>query len=1036
MSSMTSPFKYQKVLVLGAGPEVIGQGSELDGAVWQVCRFLQEEAIKVVLIDSNLTSVATEIPAARTYIEPLTVTNVEQIIAREKPDGIMALWGGRVALNLLVGLAERNVLTKYHLKILGADPAQLAAADQLTGLRELLVADGWKAKPGAVVCSINEGLDLIFKLGLPVALRPIAAIAGAGGSMVYNREEFDDALARAFAFSPVNRVLIEEAWEGWREYELTVLRDEDGQCLTLPALEYLGPVGVHGGDRIKVIPSPSLQAAGLQLVTAAALQLSAHLELVGGANFRFAHHPATNEWVLSNINLHYTMVSALNALVCGCPLVLIWTKLLLGSSLAKLFGPEILASGTVWSPGAGYQGVALPCFAATTQDSAGRPVLGMAMQSVGAVIGLGGCFKEALQKAARALEPERDGLSGGDLGLTVTNLAERDLKVKLVNPDPRSLNDVYFSLQNGFPVAEIVRLSGMPDWLLAELGELLQLERELTTYALYNLPASVLRQAKEWGFSDRYLARLFLTGTEQVRKAREQQGIIPGYRGIGGAGSAGPPLLWFSTYAADNAPQSESLPGIVLVGGGPHQIGGGAEVDYCLVQAIAGIAALGEQWALVDSNPYTLALAAPQCGRIYLEPLTPEDIGSLREVSSGAGVLLDFAGQAGERLQTELTANGVKLYGNRATVCSWLAAPERLRLVLAQAGLERVAPEQLSAAHRGLVVETIADGETAWVTGIVEQIEEPRINLNDSACSLPPYTLAEELVAQAGAAALQLTRALKVRGLFWARFAVLRNRPAFLEARPGVGQLAALICKATGRPWVAVATRAILGQTLKAQKLAAATRPNFTAVKEAVFPFNRFPSGDPVLGGAVRSSGAALGMAQDFGMAFIKAQLAAGEQMPFLGVVYLKIRSEEQRVFAPLGKELSDLGFALIAPEETAEFLQNQGLQCRAVNHVGAGRPDILDWIKNGKVHWIIGTAAPDRDHEEAILVRRTAVARGIPITTTLAGALAAVRGMRQYLAAGPVVKALPDYTYFTSINNNEGERWYQDETIGAERIH
>jgi carbamoyl-phosphate synthase large subunit len=1031
---MTSPLNYQKVLVIGAGPEIIGQGPELNGAIWQACRFLQEEAIEVVLIDSNLTAMATEMPAARTYIEPLTVTNVEQIIAREKPDGILALWGGRVALNLLAGLAERNVLAKYHLHILGADPPQLAAADRLTGLREFLATDGWKENPGAVVCNGQEGLDLILKLGLPVVLRPVATIAGAGGSMVYNREEFDDALARAFAFSPVNRVLIEEALEGWREYELTVLRDEDGQCLTFAPLEYLGPVGIHVGDRIKVIPAPSLTAADLQLVTAAAFKLAAHLQLVGGANFRFARHPATNEWVVGNINLHYTAVSALNGLVCGYPIVRIWTKLLLGYSLAEFFDPEILASGTVWRPEANYQGVVLPCFAADTLDSADRPVLGMAMQSVGAVIGLGGCFKEALQKAVRALEPERDGLSGGDTGLTVTDLAERDLKMKLVNPDPRSLYDVCRALQSGFPAVEIARLSGMPDWMLAELEELLRLDRELTTYALYNLPATILRQAKAWGFSDRYLARLFLTGTEQVRRTRQQQGIIPGYRGIGVIGAADPPLLWFSTYAAAMTPPSELIPQIVLAGGGPHRIGSGAELDYGLIQAIEGIAAAGEQWVLVDSNPYTLALASPQCGRIYLEPLTLEDLGGLREVSAGAGVLLDFAGQAEERLQTELTANGVKLCGNQAEVYRRLAAGEWLRPVLAQAGLDRVAPEQLSAAHRGLVVETIADGATAWVTGIVEQIEEPRINLNDSACSIPPYSLAAELINQAGAAALQLTRGLKVHGLFEVRFAVRRNRLMFLEAHPGAGQLTALIGKATGRSWVAAATRIILGETLKEQKLSETTRPNFTTVKEAVFPFNRFSSGDPVLGGVVRSSGAALGMAQDFGMAFIKAQLAAGEQMPFSGVVYLKIRSEEQRAFAPLGKELSELGFALIAPEETASFLQSRGLQCQAVNHVGAGRPDILDWIKNGKVHWVIGTSAPDRDQREAMSVRRTAVARGIPITTTLAGALAAVRGMRQYLATGQVAKALQDYTYFTA-NNSRGERWY-NETTGAEPIH
>jgi carbamoyl-phosphate synthase large subunit len=1021
MIVMTPPFKCQKVLVIGAGPDVIGQGPELNGAVWQVCRFLQAEAIKVVLIDSNLSSVATDLKTvARTYIEPLTVATLEQIIAKEKPDSILPVWGGRTALNLLTGLAERNLLAKYHLKVLGVDPEQLAAADRLTELRETLAAAGFRVNPGAVVRNPKEGLDLVLKVGLPVMLRPIGTGAGAGAGIVYNREEFGDALARAFDFSPVKQVRIEEALEGWFEYELVVLRDATGQCLVVSSLEYLGATGVHAEDRLKIIPARSLAAPDYQWLTVAAAQVLAQLQLVGGANLRFAQNPVTHEWVVTNINLRYTAVSALTALVSGCPVIRIWTKLLLGYSLTELFDPAVLDSGAVLGPESGYLGVALPCFAGRNQGAGDQQALGAAKQSIGEVIGLGGCFKEALQKAVRALHPDQGSLIGGEPGLVSAGLNSRALKVKLVNPDPLFLYYVSAALQNGMPAAEVARLSKLQPWVLAELAELIKFDKELTTYALYNLPVAVLRQAKTWGFSDRHLARLFLVGETQVRKTRQQHGVIPGYRRVRSADPAQTPPVWFSTYDASAPPLDATIQSILLVGSGPQRIGAGAELDYCQVHAANGVAALGSRCVLVNSNPYGVALGSPWCDRVYVEPLTGEEVLNLSAAPFCEGVLLDYAGEAGARLQADLTAAGIELCGNRAEVFGLLQDPACWERVLTQVGLNRAGVEQLAVDSLGLAVETIGDGEAAQITGIVEQIEEARINLNDSACSLPPYSLAPALIEQAGAAALQLTRILKIRGLFQSRFVVRQNRLAVLEARLGAGQLTPFICKATGRSWIEVATGAILGRTLTKQNLAAATKLSFTAVKEAVFPFNRFPSADPVLGGEVRSIGAALGMAQDFGMAFIKAQLAVGEQMPSAGVVYLKIRDEEQRAFIPLGKQLSELGFELIAPEETALVLQGFGLKCQTVNHIGTGRPDILDWIKNGKVQWLIGTPAPERDHQEETIVRQAAVARGIPITTTLAGALAAVQGMRQYLATGQVAKALQDYTYFAAINSDE----------------
>jgi carbamoyl-phosphate synthase large subunit len=1021
MKMMTPPCKYKKVLVIGAGPDVVGQSAELNGALWQVCRALRAAAIKVVLIDSNLSAVATDLKTvARTYIEPLTVTNVEQIIAREKPDAVLPIGGGRGAVNLLADLTGRNVLEKYHVKILGPDPAQSAAADRLVELRETLTTDGLVINPGAVVRNPQEGLDLVLKLGLPVALRPVAASAGAGSALVYNREEFGAALGRALEFSPVKQVLIETALEDWREYELLVLRDATGRGTAVAALEYFGPMSVHAGDRMKITPPPGLTPGEAQWLAETALKGMAHLQLVGGANWRFARNPATRQWVLTNLTLRYTTVSALLALASGCPVIQCWTKLLLGSSLIELFGPAGWRFGPAGEMAPDYWGVALPGFAGNAEAGAPPIRLGMAMRSVGEAFGIGGCVKEAFQKAA-AVYSEWDELPGGGFGPDAVTLTGLDLKAKLVNPDPLFLYYAALALRTGMVAAEVAQLSKLAPWLLVELEELLRLGRELTTYALYNLPAAMLRQAKAWGFSDRHLARLFLTDEAQVRAIRHRCGILPEYRAIRVVTAATAPTVWFSTYATDQAPRPELFSGILLVGGGLRRIGAGTELDYAQVHALNGLAAPDRRLALLDSNPYAVALGSPRCERVYLEPVNTETVFNLNQDLTMT-VVVDFAGATGERLTAELAAAGVRLCGNRMEVNGWLRDAKRLGAVLTQAGIGRADSETVVAASRGLVVETIGDGETAVITGIVEQIEEARINLNDSACSLPPYSLAPAVLEEAGAAALRLNRILKVRGLLLVRFAVHRGRLLFLEAQPGPGWLTTLICKATGRPWIETTARVLLGTALLEEDRTGPVIPNFTAVKEVVFPFNRFPADDPALSGTVRSYGAALGMAQDFGMAFIKSQLAAGGPMPFAGVVYLQIGPEGRRAFAPIGKQLIELGFELAAPEETVAVLRDDGLKCQAVKRPGFGRPDILDWIKNGKIHWLIGAPAPDRDWREEVLARQAAVARGIPITTTLAGALAAVRGMRQYLATGPVAKALQDYTFFAAINHQEAE--------------
>jgi carbamoyl-phosphate synthase large subunit len=1014
-----TPLKLKKILVIGPGPEASGQGRQLNGAVWQACQVLRAEAIKVILIDSNLSAVATDRQVAtRTYIEPLTVTSLEQIIGKEKPDAILPLCCGRSLLSLLTGLTGRNVLAKYHLKVLGIDPEQLAAAERLPEIRETLMGEGFEANPGAVVHNEKEGFDLILKLGFPVALRSLGSSAGVGLTIVYNREEFGAALGRAFDFSPIRQVLIETSLAGWSECELVTLRDSSDVGLTVATVEYLEPAGAPPGDRLKIIPARSLTVSDYQLLTNGSFQVMRHLKLVGGACLRYARNPVTGAWVLTNVNPRYTTVSALTALVAGCPLIECWIKLVLGYPLAALFSREILDSGLVLSPSGRCVGVAAPYYPGERGPEDQRMVE-LARKSIGAVLGLGSCFKEALQKAARSLETEDAGKSGPVPGQSTP-------QSQAVNPGSRLLFDLR-RLQDGLNTLEAGQLSLAHPWFGEELTELARLERELTTYALYNLPTRLLRQAKAWGFSDRRLADIFRVSVVQFRDLRKQVGVIPSYREVPASVLSRRPLVVFSTYeAADSeTPQptanfSEAVPpSVLLVGSGPPRIGADLETDYCQVHAAHAVAEQGLCCLLVDSNPDAATFDSPCIARVYLEPLTGEELLNLTELlGSATRVWWEYSGLFGARARQELAAAGARLCGAMDEVAALIRDPDRFQSILAQVGLDLAKPGEVVSGRVGLAAEIIGDGVGAAVTGIVEQIEEVGINLNDSACSLPPYSVEQTTLDRVGAALARLGRILKLRGLLTVRLAVCRTRTIVLEAWLGASQVTPLICKATGISWVEIATHAMLENSQEGLLPVEPAKLSFTAIKEAVFPANRFFEGTPVLGAASRSCGAALAMAQDFGMAFIKAQLAVGERLPGSGVVYLSIFDETQRFLTPIAKQLIELGFELLVLKTTAQVLQACELPCRVVNQIGLGRPDVLDWIINGQVRWVIQTTAPDQDCPKAALTRRTAVAYGIPITTTLTGTLAAVQGLRQYLAAGPIVKALQDYTYFAELRS------------------
>jgi carbamoyl-phosphate synthase large subunit len=1006
----------RKVLVIGAGPETIGQGSELGAAVWQACRVLKAAGLKTVVVESNLASHATDLQVAgRTYVEPMNFNSLEQIISREKPDAILPVFGGRIALNLLTELAERGILEKFHLKTLGISPASLVVADNTDELRKLSAGSGMGTIQGAVARNINEGFDIGLKIGFPLALRPLASFAGVGGTIVYNQEEFGEYLERSFEISPVKQVLIEESMEDWRQYEIVALRDWEGNVLLVAALESIEPMGVHSGDSIRVMPAPGLSPADLQFLAANARQLLNRLDLTGGATLRYARNPGNTEWVLVDLNPRYSLSAALAARAVDSQLAGLWTGLTLRRRLSEWFAPEIIERGEGLVKASGCWGVALPRFESEKFPAADCK-LAMTMKSVGVVLAFGAEFKEAFQKALRSLGNGCYGL-GGDVREAVETLpATLEIKQRLINLDPSFIFYVRFALKSGFEIAEIASLSRTEPWFLEQIAELTALEKELTTYALYNLPAAVLRKAKSWGFSDSQLANILAVSEPDIRKARKEFEILPGYLRVGSPATGCGGQTFFSTYNTVNTlpvvPEPAAEPEVMLIGCGPKRLGGSSELDYCLARAVETLHALERRGMFVECNPAAAAIDSGY-GRVCIEPLTTEDLLNLVEWANPAGVILEFCGGVALDLRDPLERAGVKVYGTPGPALLKFDSFEKQDRFLRNMGLNRIGPEQVKVDTVGVIVEVLSDGAENVITGVAGQIEEARINSVDSACCLPPYNLAPAVLERVTRHTAEICRQLGVVGLMNIRYGIDGERLGILEVNLRAGQITAFICKATGISWVEKTVRILLGSGVNELGVAVTKKISHTVVKEAVFPFNRFPEVDPVLGAEMRSTGAVLGMAQDFGMAFIKSQLAAGETIPVSGMVYITIRNEEQRAFLPIAKQLTELGFELLAREEVAQLFKRQSIACRVIRQVGEGRPDILDWIKNAKVHWIISTAAALNECREETAVRSATVERGIPITTTIAGAMAAVQGMTQYRAAGHGAKALQDYAVF-----------------------
>lgn len=1059
--------KMQKIMMIGAGPAVIGPGEVYEQAGLQACRILREQGIQSVVLGSDPASLVTEAGwADRAYCEPLTVAVIEKIILREQPDGLLISFGGQNALNLGYSLVASGILEKHRIPLLGFPDQLLAQIEERGSFVSLMNEAGIKTPAVSAVQALRDGVNHGKTMGFPVAVRTPLAMEGLAVNLAYNQEELAVLLEKGLSLAASHPVWLEESLLHWREIEVEALRDREGRFLVAALVENIDPVGIHGGDSMVVTPPQGLPGAEITNLSAETAKVLAALDYRGAANLQWAWNPQSGELRLLRLNPRFTRSAALAAQATGLPLAAVAMRLLLGDTLPQAAGLAEFPCDSLFRPRHSSVAVRLPRFD-TAKFPDVSPVLTTVMKATGEIVAVGGNFREALQKGVRSLEVGYQGLGADRPDPGETEISAAALKTGVVNPVAERLMNLRLSIKRGLSPEEIAKYGRLAEWFVREIAQLVRFEKQLSTYALYNLDEEVLRQAKRDGFSDAQIAYLLRTTPWEIRQVRARAGITPAYREIA-------PLQFYATYepeagepgqvrAAGSGPES-----ILLVGSGPSRIGQGPEYNYCAAYAARSLRELGYSCVYVNCNPGSAVVEFAPETVSYLAPLTAEELLNIVEREKPVRIITQFSGVNGaglaaefqapgsgcewqtadmqqvvaaERYQDFAAAMGIALPGRAAAVHPEEAAlaanrvgfpvalsPERnsgIAEVAYYAGeltdaWERILKwgkpplriEHLPDNATGYQVNGIAAGSELRAEVIVEQIEEALVGVGDSACAWPANNLQPETAAKLTATATRLVREFQVKGLVSFLFAVKHGRVYLREFKSGDCQLVPFIQKTYGPGWVKSAIQALLDlpQPAGGAKMETPLSPQFFAVKEAVFSFENFPGVDTILGPEQRSTGAVLGLDSDPSMAFIKAQLAAGENLPSAGNIFLGVREEDKRALAALAKQLVGLGFGILADMETAEVLGCNQIPCREVPRLGEGRPDILDRMKNGEVQWIINTPAGRKARREEALIRSTAVARGIPITTTLSGAQAAAHGLEQYLRRGLTVKPLREY--------------------------
>jgi len=1044
----------KSILIIGAGPIVIGQACEFDYSGAQACKALQEEGYRVILVNSNPATIMTDPGLAdATYIEPVTWQMVEKVIAIERPDALLPTMGGQTALNCALDLAKHGVLEAYGVEMIGASREAIDKAEDREKFKVAMTRIGLASPRSSLAHSLEEATQVQAALGFPSVIRPSFTLGGSGGGIAYNREEFVTICERGFEASPTHELLVEESVIGWKEFEMEVVRDRKDNCIIICSIENLDPMGVHTGDSITVAPAQTLTDKEYQIMRDASIAVLREIGVeTGGSNVQFAINPRDGRMVVIEMNPRVSRSSALASKATGFPIAKVAAKLAVGYTLDELRN-DITGGITPASfePTIDYIVTKVPRFAFEKFPHADKH-LTTQMKSVGEVMAMGRTFQESLQKALRGLETGMDGLDE----ITVDR---EEIERELGAPGPERLCYVADAFRVGLSLGEVNALTYIDPWFLAQIEDLIGQEQALTNKRLADLNARELLRLKRNGFSDLRLSRLLNVSQKQVRDRRWELGVRPVYKRVDTCAAEFDTrtAYMYSTYEEECEARPTGRDKIMVLGGGPNRIGQGIEFDYCCVHAAFALREDGFETIMVNCNPETVSTDYDTSDRLYFEPLTLEDVLEIVAVEKPKGVIVQYGGQTPLKLARDLEANGVPIVGTSPDMIDCAEDRERFQRLLVQIGLrqppnrtardaqsaivlaqeigypvvvrpsyvlggrameivhqqsdlERYMREAVKVSNDSPVlidrflndaievdVDAICDGRDVLIGGIMEHIEQAGVHSGDSACSLPPFSLSPELQAELRRQTVALAKGLQVVGLMNVQFAIQGDVVYVLEVNPRASRTVPYVSKATGLPLAKVAARCMAGQTLAQQGVQDEIIPPYFSVKEAVFPFIKFPGVDTILGPEMKSTGEVMGVGETFAEAFVKSQLAAGVKLPSSGKVFLSVRNADKPRVVDIALSLSQLGFSLYATRGTAAYLSERGIEVAPVNKVTEGRPHIVDMIKNGEMAMIINTTDSRRASvQDSYSIRRSALQARITYYTTVAGARAACAGMQQ----------------------------------------